>query len=59
MSIRTSGLLLLVAASTAMGQTPEPTEVDGKVDWVFSYEEGQVLSRSTGKPMFVVFRCER
>lgn len=59
MSIRTTGLLLLASVSTAMGQAPEPTDVDGKINWVFSYEEGQVLSRQTNKPMFVVFRCER
>lgn len=59
MSIRTTGLLLLATASTTLGQAPESTDVGGKINWVFSYEEGQVLSKLTNKPMFVVFRCER
>ena len=37
----------------------EPTPVTGKIKWVYSYAEGQKLARETGKPMFVVFRCER
>lgn len=44
----------------AMAETrPEPQPIDGKIQWVFDYEEGQRLSKETGKPMFVVFRCER
>jgi hypothetical protein len=38
---------------------PEPQPIDGKINWVFDYQEGQRLSNETGKPMFVVFRCER
>lgn len=38
---------------------PEPVPVDGKIDWVYQYEEGKRLARETGKPLFVVFRCER
>ena len=40
-------------------EKPPTTEVDGNIDWVFDYEQGKQLSRETGKPMFVVFRCER
>lgn len=36
-----------------------PAPVGGKIRWVYSYAEGQKLARETGKPMFVVFRCER
>ena len=36
-----------------------PVPVTGKIQWVYSYAEGQQLARKTGKPMFVVFRCER
>jgi len=36
-----------------------PQAVDGKIHWVYTYEEGQKLARETGKPLFVVFRCER
>ena len=36
-----------------------PVPVTGKIQWVYSYAEGQQLARKTGKPIFVVFRCER
>ena len=36
-----------------------PVPVTGNIQWVYSYAEGQQLARKTGKPMFVVFRCER
>jgi hypothetical protein len=36
-----------------------PQKVDGGIAWVYSYAEGQRQARLTGKPMFVVFRCER
>jgi hypothetical protein len=37
----------------------EPVPVTGKIEWVYSYAEGKKVARETGKPMFVVFRCER
>jgi hypothetical protein len=36
-----------------------PQPVDGKIDWVYDYAEGQRRARDSGKPLFVVFRCER
>jgi opacity protein-like surface antigen len=36
-----------------------PVPVTGKIEWVYSYAEGQQIARKTSKPMFVVFRCER
>ena len=36
-----------------------PVEVSGKIRWVYDYEQGKQLARQNGKPMFVVFRCER
>lgn len=27
--------------------------------WLASFEEGQRAARASGKPLFVVFRCER
>jgi|GEM_PF-4644308 len=38
---------------------PAATPVEGNINWVYDYAEGQKLSKKTGKPMFVVFRCER
>jgi len=34
-------------------------KIEVKIDWVYDYEKGKQLSEETGKPMFVVFRCER
>lgn len=51
---------LFVVTSQALAQDkPEPTPVDGKIEWVFDYDEGKKLSKQHGKPIFVVFRCER
>ena len=38
---------------------PESTPADGKIDWVYDYQEGMLLSEETDRPMFVVIRCER
>ena len=38
---------------------PAASPVEGNIHWVYDYAEGQKLSKETGKPMFVVFRCER
>ncbi|MFT5526570.1 MAG: hypothetical protein ACI9G1_004063 [Pirellulaceae bacterium] len=54
--------LLLVTALldiVAAAEKPAAVPVIGKIKWVYDYEEGKRLSSETGKPMFVVFRCER
>lgn len=33
--------------------------VDGKITWIHSYAAGKKLAAQNGKPLFVVFRCER
>jgi len=48
---------LMVALVGAAEIAPVP--VSGKVKWIYDYAEGKELARSNGKPMFVVFRCER
>lgn len=50
---------LLSAATLSAIEKPETVPLSGKVKWVYDYEEGKRLSRELGKPMFVVFRCER
>jgi hypothetical protein len=52
-------LAVLVAASGVSAEPIPPQKVDGKINWVYGYAEGQRLARETGKPLFVVFRCER
>lgn len=51
-------MLLLTALLLAEPVIP-PSPVSGKIHWVYSYAEGKELGRKTGKPLFVVFRCER
>ncbi len=51
--------IILFASSLAFAEKPEAVPVLGKISWVYDYAEGKKLSRETGKPMFVVFRCER
>jgi hypothetical protein len=51
--------LFLCTSSITAAEKPEAVPVLGKIKWVYSYEEGKRLSSQTGKPMFVVFRCER
>ena len=53
-------ILLAVSATASEAiEKPEPQPVVGKIEWVMDYDEGKKLSATTGKPMFVVFRCER
>lgn len=52
-------IVMLVLPAVAWSQKPEPDRISGKIRWVFDYEQAKQLSQDTGKPMFVVFRCER
>ena len=59
-------LLLLIALTMTAGISMDgkaadvpAVEVSGKVRWVYDYEQGKQLARQNGKPLFVVFRCER
>ncbi len=54
----TASLFTVAAAAQAIEKPPR-VDVDGKISWVYDYAEGQLLSQASGKPMFVVFRCER
>ena len=54
-----AGALLFGGLAVRAGDIPPPVPVDGKINWVYRYEDGQRLARETGKPLFVVFRCER
>jgi hypothetical protein len=48
-----------VGASIACAERIPPQVVDGKIKWVYGYDEAKELARASGKPLFVVFRCER
>ena len=44
---------------TLRGETIAPQPVSGNIQWVYNYEQGKRQAREAGKPLFVVFRCER
>ena len=50
---------LATTPAPSMAQNPAVEKIDGLVNWVYDYEQGRQLAKRTGKPMFVVFRCER
>lgn len=57
-----SGVILGAALCGLVGQTGAtvpPQTVDGQIDWIYDYEKARHLARTSGKPLFVVFRCER
>lgn len=50
----------LIGSTAARSQhPPKPEPVEGKIDWVYSYDEGRELAAKHDKPLFIVFRCER
>ena len=53
------GLFLATQLVDAAFESPPRQDIDGKISWIFDYEDGKAESSRTGKPMFVVFRCER
>jgi hypothetical protein len=46
-------------AAAARGGDVLPKAVDGKITWLHNYDEAKKLANQVGKPLFVVFRCER
>jgi hypothetical protein len=52
-------VVLFALRAPAGADVIPPQKVEGKIDWVYSYAEGQRLARANHKPLFVVFRCER
>ena len=56
--------MLAATAAPALAQSntiqkPAAQKIDGLINWVYDYEQGRRLAKQTGRPMFVVFRCER
>jgi hypothetical protein len=52
-------VLLLLALAVPPADVIPPQPVDGLIAWVYDYAEGRKQARAAGKPLFVVFRCER
>lgn len=54
--------MALVVATLLAFLIPErisPQPVNGRIQWVYDYDEGKAQAALTNKPLFVVFRCER
>ena len=51
--------IVFTTARLAAAEAIKPVPVIGNIQWIYSYEEGQKIARESGKPIFVVFRCER
>jgi hypothetical protein len=53
-------LVISIMLAAARADEPiAPQLVDGPIAWTYSYAAGKEQARRTGRPMFVVFRCER
>ncbi len=52
----TIGLILLAFGSKAAGQLP--AQAAKQTGWFTDYEAARAAARSSGKPLFVVFRCQ-
>ncbi len=52
-------VLLATLVPARADESIAPQLVDGPIAWTYSYAAGKEQSRRTGRPMFVVFRCER
>lgn len=53
------GALIFTSSRLIGAEGVKPIPVTGNIQWVYGYAEGQKLARETGKPLLVVFRCER
>ena len=51
--------MLATTATSLLAEKIPAQKVDGRIDWVGDYQRGRSLAKQTGKPMLVVFRCER
>ena len=51
------GIGLLASTGTAAAEEPIERLV-AKMGWHTDYATGQAAARTSGKPMFVVFRCQ-
>jgi opacity protein-like surface antigen len=50
--------LLLAAAVVMIAAAPAPAQPQKAFGWQKDYEAGKAEARRTGKPIFLVFRCE-
>ena len=52
-----AGVLLLYGLGGGTAAADEPKKPDAP-RWLSDWEEGKKAARASGKPLFVVFRCE-
>ena len=48
-----------VAALLALGLAAPAPAADGAANWITDYDKARAAARASGKPIFLVFRCER
>ncbi len=51
--------ILSSSSQLARSEEVKSAPTSGNIQWIYSYAEGQKAARESGKPLFVVFRCER
>ena len=56
--------LLALGVQLAQGAEPEvlaipPQKVEGRIAWEYDYGQALAKAKAAGKPVWVVFRCER
>jgi hypothetical protein len=51
--------LLFCGSPVLAGDVIPPQPVEGTIKWVYDYAEGKRVGQATGKPLWVVIRCER
>jgi hypothetical protein len=55
----TRGLIGGVLLAGAAWLAPQATAADDGPHWIADYAEARAAARAGGKPIFLVFRCER
>jgi hypothetical protein len=55
-----TSILVLSTLSVVLANQPIPPQpVDGSIKWIYDLASGQEAARRSGKPLWIVFRCER
>lgn len=50
---------VVMGLGTGLAASVPPQPIESRIAWVYDYAEGKRIAEATGKPLWVVFRCER
>jgi hypothetical protein len=53
-----TGVVVLCCAASGRARAAEAAKKPDTPQWLSDFEEGCKAARASGKPLFVVFRCE-